>query len=125
MVDEREVLFERYLERLSGGALSGTGQADRQFPDFEMLRTLEAVARERDIASAARSLGRYETEVLEHLRSLEAGLGVALLRRLAPEVALTAEGTRLAQGIRAGLAEIADALDALDALRLPRFRSRG
>ena len=125
MVDEREVLFERYLERLSGGIASGTGRVGRELPDFEALCALEAVARERNIAGAARALGRCETEVLKHLRSLETRLGIALLHRLEPEVALTPEGARLAQGIRAGLAEIADALDALDVSKPPRLRGRG
>jgi hypothetical protein len=51
MVEERELLFERYLERLSGGAAYGTGRASRKLPDFEALRVVEAVARERNSAT--------------------------------------------------------------------------
>jgi DNA-binding transcriptional LysR family regulator len=121
--EEREALFERYLERLAGGV---TGPRPRfEFPDFIALRAFDATARERSFAAAARELNRGEMEVRRHVASLETRLGVTLLRKQTTEISLTAEGNRLAQGIRAGLLEIADALDALEALRPLRLRSWG
>ncbi|HUK07169.1 MAG TPA: LysR family transcriptional regulator [Stellaceae bacterium] len=121
--EEREALFERYLERLAGGVARPRSRFE--FPDFAALRAFEATARERSFAAAARKLSCSEAEIRRHVAGLETRLSVALTRKHTIEIELTAEGKRLAQGIRAGLAEIADALEALETLRPLRLRSWG
>jgi len=110
---QREELLERYLRRLSGGE----AERDEALPDLEVLRAFEAVARSGSVAGAALALRQSEARVRQHLQSLEASLGVALVRRSILGLELTPAGERLAQGVRAGLAKISGALDALRAQR--------
>jgi len=106
---QQEELLEYYLQRLSGSESA----SDRTLPNLEALRVFEATARTGSFAGAALTLRQTEARIREHLRSLEAGLGVALVRQSTPGLELTPAGERLAQGVRAGLAQISSAVEAL------------
>ena len=65
------------------------------------LRAFEATARLRSFSAAADELSVTHGAISRHIRSLEDGLGLALLTRSAQGAAATGEGQRLAEGLSA------------------------
>ncbi|HKF73510.1 MAG TPA: transcriptional regulator GcvA [Stellaceae bacterium] len=83
-------------------------------PALEALRVFEAAARHASFTKAAAELHVTQGAVSQRVQGLEAELGVNLFRRLIRKLELTADGERLAQGVREGLARIACAVSELD-----------
>jgi LysR family glycine cleavage system transcriptional activator len=83
-------------------------------PALEALRVFEAAARHASFTQAAAELHVTQGAVSQRVQGLEAELGVNLFRRLIRRLELTADGKRLAQGVREGLARIACAVSELD-----------
>ncbi len=81
-----------------------------RLPPLPALRALEAVARDGSLTKAAESLFVTHGAISHQLKALESSLGVALIERAGRGVRLTDEGQRLAQRVRAALAELADAV---------------
>ena len=82
----------------------------KRLPPLAALRAFDAVARHRSIRTAAAELGVSAAAVSQHVKALEADLGVALLYRRHRGVALTASGRRLAPGLMAGFASLVSAV---------------
>jgi DNA-binding transcriptional LysR family regulator len=74
------------------------------------LRVFQAVCDARNLSAVARSLGRTQPAVAQHVARLERELGVALLERTRKGVAPTAAGSILHEAARDGLATLALAL---------------
>ena len=70
------------------------------------LRIFQAVCETRNLSAVARSLGRTQPAVAQHVARLERELGVALLERTRRGVAPTAAGSVLHEAARAGLATL-------------------
>jgi DNA-binding transcriptional LysR family regulator len=70
------------------------------------LRIFQAVCDARNLSAVARSLGRTQPAVAQHVARLERELGVALLERTRKGVAPTAAGSILQEAARAGLATL-------------------
>ena len=85
-----------------------------RLPALETLRVFETAARHASFTKAAGELHVTQGAVSQRVQGLEAELGVALFRRLTRKLELTADGERLAQGVREGLARIACAVRGLD-----------
>ena len=83
-------------------------------PPLDALRVFEAAARHASFTRAAAELCVTQAAVSHRIHALEASLGVALFRRLTRKIELTADGERLAQGVRDGLARISRAVSDLD-----------
>jgi LysR family transcriptional regulator, glycine cleavage system transcriptional activator len=79
----------------------------QRLPPLAALRAFDAVARHRSIQAAAAELGVSAAAVSQHVKALEADLGVSLLYRRHRGVALTASGRRLAPNLMAGFASLA------------------
>lgn len=109
----QEELLEHYLQRLAGGESASC----HTLPNLEALRAFEMAARFGSLAGAALTLRQSEARVRQHLQSLEASLGVPLMRQSMRGLELTPAGERLAEGVRAGLAQISGAVAALKAQR--------
>jgi LysR family transcriptional regulator, glycine cleavage system transcriptional activator len=76
------------------------------FPPFASLRAFEAVSRHLSVTRAAAELRISQPAVSQHLRQLEAHLGVRLLLRGGRRIDLTAEGRAYAEALARGFAEI-------------------
>jgi LysR family glycine cleavage system transcriptional activator len=72
-------------------------------PPLSMLRAFEAAARTGGFTAAGRELNVTHAAVAQHVRGLEARLGIALMRREGRGLVLTVEGRRLAEGLGDGL----------------------
>src|SRR5262249_19767059 len=107
-------LFKRAADghRHSGNAMSRL--PDRRLPSLDALRVFEASARHASFTKAAKELHITQTAVSHRIRNLETDLGIVLFRRLTRRLELTAEGERLAHGIREGLERIQLAILDLD-----------
>jgi len=81
-----------------------------RIPPLPALRALEAVARHGSMTKAAETLFVTHGAISHQLKALESDLGVVLVERVGRGVRLTEEGERLAQRVRAALAEIVDAV---------------
>ena len=77
------------------------------------LRAFEATARLRSFSAAAGELSVTHGAISRHIRSLEDGLGLALLTRSAQGTAPTGEGQRLAEGLSAAFNLIQASVDQL------------
>lgn len=73
------------------------------------LRTLLAVARHNNIGKAAATLGVSPGAVSHQMRKLEDRLGIALLDRHGPRIALTASARRVIPALALGFAGLQDA----------------
>ncbi|NSX90520.1 LysR substrate-binding domain-containing protein [Agrobacterium tumefaciens] len=76
-------------------------------PPLATLRAFEAAARKVSFALAAQELGMTATAVSQHVRNLEAWLGVALFERHARGVRLTPDGKEFGNTVSASLRQIA------------------
>jgi LysR family glycine cleavage system transcriptional activator len=85
----------------------------RQLPPLTALRAFEATARRSGFSPAARELNVTHAAVAQQVRALEEHLGIPLVRRDGRALALTEEGTRLAQALSEGFGTIQSALEAL------------
>ncbi len=89
-------------------AFSWTG-----FPSLTSLRAFEAAARLQSFSLAARELNVTHAAVAQQVRGLEAHLGRELVFRQGRGLALTSEGTRLAQALVEGFRVIGSAVEDL------------
>ncbi len=85
----------------------------RALPSLSSLRAFELTARGGNFASAARELNVTHAAIAQRVRSLEAELGVALVRRSGRSVALTDAGTQLAGHLSEGFGTIASGVQEL------------
>ncbi|NTE60267.1 LysR family transcriptional regulator [Agrobacterium fabrum] len=76
-------------------------------PPLATLRAFEAAARKASFALAAQELGMTATAVSQHVRNLEACLGVALFERHARGVRLTPAGREFGNTVSGSLRQIA------------------
>lgn len=83
----------------------------RSFPSLTSLRAFEAAARLQSFSLAARELNVTHAAIAQQVRGLEDHLGRELIYRAGRGLALTAEGTRLAQALADGFRNIALALE--------------
>ncbi len=91
-----------------------------RLPALPALRALETVGRHGSLTKAAEALFVTHGAISHQLKTLESELGVVLVERVGRGVRLTDEGERLAQRVRAALAEIADAVREARERRNPR-----
>ncbi|CUX12772.1 LysR family transcriptional regulator [Agrobacterium genomosp. 13] len=78
-----------------------------KLPPLATLRAFEAAARRASFSLAAQELGMTATAVSQHVRNLEAWLGVALFERHARGVRLTPAGQEFGITVSDGLRQIA------------------
>jgi LysR family glycine cleavage system transcriptional activator len=93
-------------------------------PDWAALAAFESAARHQNFAHAAEELHLTASAVSHHVRKLEARLGVALFRRHARGVALTAEGRLLADAAGGAMSDMESVLRALRSAREEQARVR-
>ncbi|MEM9247450.1 MAG: LysR substrate-binding domain-containing protein [Pseudomonadota bacterium] len=79
-----------------------------RLPPLNALRAFEAAARHGGYIAAAEELCVTRGAVSRHVKALEAHLGVALFRRHARGVSLTAEGRRLQPVLHSAFGQISD-----------------
>ncbi|WCK03586.1 LysR family transcriptional regulator [Agrobacterium tumefaciens] len=82
-------------------------------PPLATLRAFESAARKASFALAARELGMTATAVSQHVRNLEAWLGVALFERHARGVRLTPAGKEFGHTVSSSLRQIASGAERL------------
>lgn len=85
----------------------------RSLPPLAALRAFAAFAETGSVKSAGDALNVTHAAVSQHLRTLEAHLGLALLDRSNRALALTAEGQVLAEALRDGFGRIDQTITAL------------
>ncbi|AHM03774.1 AHCY transcriptional activator hvrB [Roseibacterium elongatum DSM 19469] len=85
----------------------------RDIPSLSALRAFEAAARLGSYSEAARALNVTHAAIAQHVRTLEAHFGQALMARAGRGVAPTEAGARLARDLSAGFGEIAGGVRAL------------
>jgi LysR family transcriptional activator of glutamate synthase operon len=85
--------------------------------DLHQLRSFAAVARHRHFSRAAAELFLGQPAVSQHVRKLEAELGVALFARTTRSVELTDAGRLLLPRVERSLAELESGIAELDQLR--------
>src|SRR5215469_7454612 len=90
-----------------------TGNCSRM-PPLDSLRAFEAAARRLSFTQAAEELYVTQGAVSQRVKALENDLKVQLFRRLTRRLELTAEGERLALGVREGLERIVNAIADID-----------
>ncbi|WP_144574560.1 LysR substrate-binding domain-containing protein [Agrobacterium sp. DE0009] len=78
-----------------------------KLPPISTLRAFEAAARRTSFSLAGQELGMTATAVSQHVRNLEAWLGVALFERHARGVRLTQAGQEFGATVSSGLRQIA------------------
>ena len=78
----------------------------KEIPSLSALRAFDAMARHGGFSAAARELNVTHVAISQHVRSLEAALGRALVLREGRKMALTPDGAVLAAGLAAGFGEI-------------------
>ncbi|MEO7251921.1 MAG: LysR substrate-binding domain-containing protein [Arenimonas sp.] len=88
------------------------------------LAAFESAARHQNFAHAGEELHLTASAVSHHVRKLEAWLGVALFRRHARGVSLSAEGRALADSASSALADMDGVLRNLQAARDQQYRVR-
>src|SRR5262245_41500603 len=81
----------------------------RRLPPLTALRAFEAAARHGTFVKAAAELGVTPGAVSQHIKGLEAGLGLALFRRQARGVRLTEAGRAYLPGVAEGFDRLARA----------------
>jgi LysR family transcriptional regulator, glycine cleavage system transcriptional activator len=87
----------------------------RSLPSLSALRAFEALAQTRSFSKAGALLNVTHAAISQHIRALEADLGVQLVRREGRTTSLTAEGTLLAGALLASFSAIADVVEELRA----------
>ncbi len=87
--------------------------ASPRLPPLNALRAFEASARHLNFRLAAEELGVTQAAVAQHVRGLEADLGMRLFERLPRALALTAPGRSYAAQLRRAFELITDATAAL------------
>jgi len=87
----------------------------RPLPPLTALRAFEMTARHESVRRAAEALAVTPSAVSHQIRSLEASLGVALIRHVNRRLVLTEAGQLLLPGLRDGFERIEAALATLDA----------
>src|SRR3546814_3717908 len=90
------------------GAMAG------RMPPLNVLRAVEAAARNMSISRAAAELNVTPAAVSHQIRGLEEQLGVALFRRVNRGLLLTEEGALIAPGLRDGFDRLAAAVQRLN-----------
>jgi LysR family transcriptional activator of glutamate synthase operon len=85
--------------------------------DLSQLRSFAAVAHHKHFSRAARELFLGQPAVSQHVRKLEAELGVALFARTTRSVELTEAGRLLLPRVERSLAELESGIAELDRLR--------
>ena len=85
----------------------------RNLPSLSLLRAFDATAQRGSFADAGRALNVTHAAVTQAVRTLEAELGVALVRRSGRTVALTEAGGRLARALDEGFGAVAAGIDDL------------
>jgi LysR family glycine cleavage system transcriptional activator len=83
----------------------------RRLPSLDSLRVFEAAARHLSFTKAAAELHVTQSALSHRIAALETELGRPLFRRGPRRLALTAEGERLAEGVRRGVEEIRRAVE--------------
>ncbi len=78
----------------------------RDVPSLAALRAFEAAARNASLSAAARELNVTHAAVAQHVRTVEAHLGVSLLVREGRQMALTDQGRALAMSLADGFGQI-------------------
>ena len=86
----------------------------RRLPSLDSLRVFEAAARHLSFTKAAGELHVTQSALSHRIAALEADLGRPLFRRAPRRLELTADGERLAEGVRRGVEEMARAVAGLD-----------
>ena len=89
-------------------------------PPLSTLRAFEATGRLGGYSAAARSLNVTTAAIAQHVRKLEAELGIALVRRDGRGLALTEAGRNLADTLNQAFVQIADGLEDLAAQEAAR-----
>lgn len=82
-------------------------------PSYNLLRAFEAVARLGSVQAAAQELNVTQSAVSHLLRELESSLNMSLLQRHGRSVRPTANGVRLAVGLRDGFMQIHAAVESI------------
>ncbi len=85
----------------------------RRLPPLNALRAFEAAARTLNFRLAAEELAVTQGAVAQHVRALEADLGVKLFERLPRSLALTAQGRAYAAHLRRAFELVTEATAAL------------
>lgn len=83
----------------------------RRLPPLTTLRAFEATARLGGYAAAARELNVTPAAIAQHVRKLEADVGIALVRRKGRGLILTEEGYQLSLPLREAFAVIAKGIE--------------
>ena len=84
-------------------------RSEHRLPPLNALRAFEVSARHLNFGIAAEELGVTQSAVAQHVRSLEADLGIKLFERLPRALALTDHGRRYASQLRRAFELIAEA----------------
>lgn len=84
-----------------------------KLPPLNSLKVFDAVARCANMSKAAAALNIAPSSVTQHLRKLEAYIGVKLLTRTANSIALTQEGKRYSAAVRPAFDILAAATSSL------------
>lgn len=82
----------------------------QDIPSLAALRAFEAAARHKSLSAAARDLNVTHAAIAQHVRQLEADLGVTLLERAGRGMAPTDAGQNLARDLQDGFATIGAAI---------------
>jgi len=85
----------------------------RRIPPLLALYAFEAVSRHLSLPRASTELGRTESAVAKHLRSLEGSLGVRLLERSGADLRLTEAGDSLRLACERSFAELHSAIESV------------
>ncbi|WP_164660334.1 LysR family transcriptional regulator [Tropicibacter sp. Alg240-R139] len=85
----------------------------RNMPSLISLRALDAFAVEGNVVKAGQILNVSHAAISQHLKQLEAHLGVSLVDRNGRSLVLTVEGQQLARALRLGFGAITAAVEEL------------
>lgn len=85
----------------------------RNLPSLASLRAFDATARHGGFAGAGRALNVTHAAVTQQVRTLEAELGLQLVRRTGRTVTLTEAGQKLAQALAEGFGTISSGIEDL------------
>lgn len=80
----------------------------RDIPSLAALKGFEAAARAGSLSIAARELNVTHAAIAQHVRTVEAHLGLSLLNREGRQMVLTAAGAQLAHDLNSGFHTIID-----------------
>ncbi|ESX47300.1 hypothetical protein X760_22270 [Mesorhizobium sp. LSHC422A00] len=100
-------------ENLTVGDKAYMSNDTSKLPPLNSLKAFDAVARYANMSKAATALNIAPSSVTQHLRNLEAYIGVKLLTRTANSIALTQEGKRYSAAVRPAFDILAAATSSL------------